>query len=337
MDRQEYVLRSYRGLIWRHRVAAVNLGRMNPARATDEGYIDFPIGSPTVVSATEAARVQPAHPLAPAHDSFTRLLHRLEPDPATLWGEVERLIRTTSGVLVIDDSTLDKPRARHIDPVGHHWSGNHHAVARGINLITDVWSDGDRLDPCDYRVYHRAGDGKTKNDHFADLLAVAHTRGFRPRAVLFDGWYASVENLKRVRDFGWVFVTRFEGNRKIRIDYRALAEQPIATSGTVDWLPGSGEVRVFRVVAPQTATRRTGLPTASAWTSWADACSPNSPGRSRNITGVETVHSYRTVPGPGRPGPTQSPRVRDPGVRPVEVPSVHHRGELVRRQVRPRP
>ena len=51
---------------------------MNPARSTDEVYNDFLIGSPSVISATEAARVQPAH------DSFTRLLHRLEPDPATL-------------------------------------------------------------------------------------------------------------------------------------------------------------------------------------------------------------------------------------------------------------
>ena len=226
---------------------------MNPARTTDDDYIDFLIGSPTVVSATEAARVQPVRPLAPAHDSFTRLLHRLEPDSDTLWAEVHPLIRPTDGVLVVDDSTLDKPRAKHIDLVGHHWSGNHHAVVRGINLITAVWSDGDRLYPCDDRVYHKAGDGKTKNDHFADLLTVAHARGFQPRAVLFDGWYASVENLKKVRDFGWTFVTRFKGNRKVRIDHgeaMALAEQPVAASGTVVWLPGFGEVRVFRVVAP---------------------------------------------------------------------------------------
>ena len=226
---------------------------MNPARTTDEGYIDFLIGSPTAVSATEAARVQPVRPHAPAHDSFTRLLHRLEPDAETRWAEVRPLIRPASGVLVVDDSTLDKPRAKHIALVGHHWSGNHHAVVRGINLITAVWSDGDRLYPCDYRVYHKESDGRTENDHFADLLAAAHARGFRPRAVLFDGWYASVENLKRVRDFGWTFVTRFKANRKVRIDHgdvTALERQPIPAAGAVVWLPGYGEVRVFRVVAP---------------------------------------------------------------------------------------
>lgn len=226
---------------------------MNPARTTDDDDIDFLIGSPAIVSATEAARVQPARLPAPAHDSFTRLSHRLEPDPGTLWAEVRPLIRPETGVLGIDDSTPDKPRAKHIGLVGHHWSGNHHAVVRGINLITALWSDGDRLYPCDYRVYHKEGDGKTKNDHFADMLAAAHARGLGPRAVLFDGWYASAENLKTVRDFGWTFVTRFEANRKVRIDHgeaMALADQPIAASGTTVWVPGYGEVRVFRVVAP---------------------------------------------------------------------------------------
>nr|WP_162669022.1 hypothetical protein [Gemmata massiliana] len=63
---------------------------MNPARATIEGYIQFRIGSPRVVSATEAARVQPVRPGAPAHDAFTRLLHRLEPDADALWHETRR-------------------------------------------------------------------------------------------------------------------------------------------------------------------------------------------------------------------------------------------------------
>lgn len=191
---------------------------MSPARATTEGYIQFLIGSPKVVSATEAARVQPGTDPSPAHDAFTRLLHRLKPDADTLWQEVVPLIDPAAGVLVIDDSTLDTPQARHMTLVGYHWSGNHHALVRGINLITAVWSDGDRLYPCDYRIYHKVGDQKTKNHHFADLLAAARVRGLQPKAVLFDGWYASVENLKRVRDFGWTFVTRLKSNRKVRID-----------------------------------------------------------------------------------------------------------------------
>ena len=225
---------------------------MNAPRATVEEYVQFPLASPRVVSAAEAGRVQPDRPRAPAHDAFTRLLTRLEPDPAALWDEVRPLIHLAGGVLVIDDSTLDKPRAKHIDLVTRHGSGNHRAVVTGINLVTLLWSDGDRLDPTDYRLYHEDTDGKTKNDHFADRLDAAHSRGLRPKAVLFDGWYASIDNLKRVRRLGWVFVTRFEGHRLVRIDHGSplpLSAQPVAAAGTVVWLPGFGSARVFRVVA----------------------------------------------------------------------------------------
>jgi hypothetical protein len=225
---------------------------MNAPRVRPEDYIQFLLATPKACTATEAARVQPDRPRVPAHDAFTRLLYRLEPDPAALWTEVRPLVRRGDGVLVIDDTTLDKPHARHMQLVTRHWSGKHWQVVSGINLITLVWTDGDRLYPTDYRVYHKAADAKTKNDHFRDLLAEAHARGFRPRCVLFDSWYASLDNFKLVREFGWVFLGRFKGNRLVRLDYgkpTAIEALPITAAGTVVWLPGFGLVKVFRTVA----------------------------------------------------------------------------------------
>jgi putative transposase len=226
---------------------------MNPPRCGAEDYIQFLLATPKVCSATEAARVQPDRPHAPAHDAFTRLLHRLEPDPDTLWAEVRPLLNRADGVLVLDDSTLDKPYAHHIQLVTHHWSGKHRRAVRGINLISLVWTDGDRLYPTDYRIYHKAVDGQSKNDHFRTLLAVAHTRGFRPRCVLFDSWYASLGNLKQVRDFGWIFLARLMSNRLVRLEYgppTAIGQLPVPAAGLVVWLPGFGLVKVFRTVAP---------------------------------------------------------------------------------------
>src|SRR5262245_30528396 len=115
---------------------------MNPARCTDSSYIDFLVATPQVCSATEAARVQPPQPRPPAHDAFTRLLHRLEPAPDTLGQEVQPLVRPDGGVLVLDDSTLDKPFAKKVELVTRHWSGRHHQVVRGINLLTLLGTDG---------------------------------------------------------------------------------------------------------------------------------------------------------------------------------------------------
>jgi hypothetical protein len=225
---------------------------MRPAKCQDTDYIDFLVGSPNVFSCTEAGRVHETSPHSPAHDAFSRLLIRIEPDPEALWREAEPLVDPRDGVLVLDDSTLLKPYAEHIDLVTSHWSGKERRVARGINLVTLLWTDGDRKIPVDYRIYDKA-DGRTKNDHFWEMLIIAKGRGFRPRYVLFDGWYARLENLKQVRDHGWSWLTRLKANRKVNPDGRGairLSAAEVSDSGTVIHLVGYGPVRVFKLVAP---------------------------------------------------------------------------------------
>jgi putative transposase len=225
---------------------------MNPPRVKPEDYIDFLIATPKAASGTEAARVQPDKPKAPAHDAFTRLLHRLEPDAQTLWQEAQAQVDLRCGVLVLDDSVLDKPYARHIDLVGRHWSGKHRQVVQGIDLVSLLWTDGDRHVPCDYRIYHDAKQA-TKNDHFRAMLRTARERGFRPSCVLFDGWYSSLENLKLLRGQGWTWLTRLKANRLVNKDRqgkRPLSRTEVAAGGTEVWLQGYGLVKVFKIVAP---------------------------------------------------------------------------------------
>lgn len=226
-------------------------GFANAIKCQDTDYIDFLIASPRNFSCSEAAKVQPESGQAAAHDAFTRLLHRIEPDPETLWAEARPMVHTKGGMLVIDDSTLDKHYARKIELVTRHWSGKHRRVVWGINLITTVWTDGDRIVPVDYRVYEKA-DGLTKNDHFLAMLNTAATRGFEPKCVAFDSWYASLANLKAVRNHGWISLTQLKSNRKVDLDrqgYRAVSETAIAATGTVVHREGFGSVRVFRVVS----------------------------------------------------------------------------------------
>ena len=230
---------------------------MNPPKCQAKDYIDFLIATPKVCSALEAARVQPDPADAPAHDAFTRLLHRLEPDPQALWLEAQPQVRNAEGFLVLDDSTLDKLYAHKIELVTRHWSGKHHAVVKGINLLTVLWTDGDRHLPCDYRLYDKSRDGLTKNDLFRELLQAAHERGFKPQCVVFDGWYSSLENLKAIRGHGWTWLTRLKSNRGVNLNrqgVRAVAEVELTASGTEVYLPGYGLVRVFRIVATDGST-----------------------------------------------------------------------------------
>lgn len=224
---------------------------MNAPKVVDSDYIQFLIASPRVVSGTEAARVQPAgDSQAPAHDAFTRLLHRLEPDPALLWEEARSHVQRKRGVLVLDDTTLDKPYAQRMDLVRRHWSGKHNRIVDGINLLTLLWTDGERSIPIDYRIYDKEHDGKTNNEHFRDMLGIAYTRGFEPECVLFDTWYSALDNLKTVRAYGWKWVTRLRYDRNVNPDgtgNRQVAECSIPLEGARVHLRGYGFIRVFRI------------------------------------------------------------------------------------------
>jgi putative transposase len=232
---------------------AVTMALMtNDVKCRDTDYIDFLIASPRLFSCTEAAKVQPESLDPPAHDAFTRLLRRLEPDPETLWQEARPLVHRKGGMLVLDDSTLDKPYAKAIDLVTRHWSGKHHDVVLGINLTTLLWTDGDRHIPCDYRLYDKARDGLSKNDHFAAMLGTAHERGIAPDCVAFDGWYSGLENLKLIRSLGWHWLTRLKINRRVNLNRqgnKAVGDTAIEPGGTVVHLEGYGLIRVFRIVS----------------------------------------------------------------------------------------
>ncbi len=226
---------------------------MNKPKCDEYDYINFLVAAQTVFSTVEAARTHPTEESGPAHDAYTRLLHRLPPDSAALWGEVQGCIELSAGLLVIDDSTLDKPYASKMALVSRHWSGKHHAVVQGINLISLVWTDGNGCLPCDFRLYNKAQDGLDKNDHFRSMVLVAKERGFSPAIVAFDGWYSSLDNLKLLRELAWQWLTRLKSNRQVSQHpgvQQAIADLDIPRSGLVVHLRGYGLIKVFRTVDP---------------------------------------------------------------------------------------
>lgn len=228
-----------------------NIFIMNPPKCNEYDYINFLTATPKVYSCTEAGKVQPDHENAPSHDSFNRLLHRIPANAASLREEAFPFVTVGKGVLIVDDSTLDKPYAQKIGLVTQHWSGKHHRVVRGINLITLLWSDGDAHIPCDYRIYDKAGDSKTKNDHFSDMLFKAKIRGYEPEYILFDAWYASLKNLKTVHNYGWFWMTRLKPNRLVNPDGTGnipLSSASVSEDGTEVHLRGYGLIRVFGII-----------------------------------------------------------------------------------------
>ena len=146
------------------------------------------------------------------------------------------------------------PTPRRSSLVARHWSGKHKRVVRGINLITLVWTDGDRIIPCDYRLYDKAqGRPDQERPLPGDAPTRPRRRGFGPDASLFDSWYSSLENLKAVRGLRLALADAAEGQPQ------GEPRPPGATgpsprwrsppAGTVVHLEGFGSIRVFKIVS----------------------------------------------------------------------------------------
>lgn len=108
-------------------------------------------------------------------------------------------------------------------------------------------------------------DGATKNEHFRSMLETAKERGFAPQCVVFDSWYSSLDNLKLIRRYEWLWLTRLKRNRHVNPDNtgnRPVCEANISASGTVVHLKGYGFVKIFNIVTPD-PTLITGQPMTS--------------------------------------------------------------------------
>jgi hypothetical protein len=120
--------------------------------------------------------------------------------------------------LIVDDSVQNKQYSRKIELVKKQYSGAEHGLVRGIGVINLVHSDGEDFYPIDYRIYAPEADGMTKNDHFRQMLLRAKgDKQIQARTLLFDSWYASVDNLKLMIRLNMFFVTTLKDNRLVSL------------------------------------------------------------------------------------------------------------------------
>ena len=214
------------------------------AQCTLPMYIGFLISEPKFVSCQRVGEV-----LNISHDSVNRFLQRENYTPRDLYNEVKKNIDPSGGTLSVDDSVLDKPYSYHISYVGHFYSGKHHAVVKGINLITLYYTDPHgRSFPVNYRIYDKNED-KTKNDYFLEMLSEILSWGLSPAWVTGDSWYSCVKNLKAIKHHGLGLLFALESNRKVSIhkgEWELVRDLQIPEDGLLVWLKKYGYIKLFR-------------------------------------------------------------------------------------------
>ncbi len=194
-------------------------------------------------------------PLETSHDQTTRWLKGSKLKPCDLWKQAKPLIQNPEGgLLIADDFAIDKSRSTKIEIVSKIYSGTKHKVIPGISVVDLIWTeapeDRELLDnskkiPVDFRVWDKKGDRKTKNEHFREMLVSAKKRGLKPKAIVVDTWYASLENLKLMALQGFSFVSYIAKNRRINHGVK-ISDLDIPNDGVIIYLRGFGPVKVLR-------------------------------------------------------------------------------------------
>ncbi len=184
---------------------------------TADQYIAYLLSTPENHTCTYLAE----HLEGVSHDVVSDFLRTTRITARTLWRLVRGcIVDSPDACLIIDDSVQEKRYSHFIELVKRQYSGTVGGVVRGIGIVNLVHSSGvdGEFSPIDYRIYAPEPDGKTKNDHFRELLVRAVTdKGIQAKTVLFDSWYASVANLKLVHRLGLRFFTTLKSNRRVSL------------------------------------------------------------------------------------------------------------------------
>lgn len=188
-----------------------------------------------------------------SHDSVNRFLLRERYEPQDLFNEFKQHINLEGGILSGDDTVIDKPYSNPLltKLIGYFWSGKHHRVVKGVQLITLYYTEpSGKSIPVNYRIYNKQ-EGKTKNDYLREMIIEVLVWGLKPKTVTTDAWYASRENLKFLRDKGLGFLVGIAKNRKVSInnrDYTQVKNLEIPDEGLIVHLKSFGKVKVFQKV-----------------------------------------------------------------------------------------
>jgi hypothetical protein len=226
---------------------------------TKKQYVEYLVSTPKNCTCTYLAE----HLEDVSHDVVNDFLHQKRFLPREVWKLVKgRIEDSRDAFLLVDDSVQDKRYSRVIELVRAPYRGNEPRVSKGIGVVTLVHRAGKEADyyPLDARGYAPDVEGKTKNDPFQEMFVNAlDLKLVQAGTSLFDGGYASAENLKLIHRRQRSFFTTLKSNRVGSLSkeagYGHLEDSEwtaarLAQGVLVKLKEVPFQVRLFKLVAP---------------------------------------------------------------------------------------
>ena len=142
---------------------------------------------------------------------------RLKPRP--VWEQVkDSIVFSKNGYLLFDDTVADKNYSHSIEPVRRQYSGNAHAVIKGIGIVTRVYVNPgtNQFWLINYRLFAppKAWTAKRALDHVREMFdnAIEHKK-LPFRAVLMDSRDAAKELMRHIERSGKIYYCLLKSNR----------------------------------------------------------------------------------------------------------------------------
>jgi hypothetical protein len=236
------------------------------SKVTRLDYCQFLLVSQTNYTLTYFADHSPGF----SHDAVKRYLEQDKLTARMVWESVRgQVVGSEQGYLVFDDTVLDHNSSFKMDLVRRQYSGNAHAVIKGIGVVTCVYLNPEleQFWVIDYRIYDPERDSKSKLDHVRQLLDNALSDKRLPfRGVLMDSWYAERKLMLPIEGLNKVYYCPLKDNRQVdetggergyqRVDSLTWTEVEQAQGKLVHLktFPKGHQVKLFRLVL---STKRT--------------------------------------------------------------------------------
>jgi len=178
-------------------------------------YTDYLLSSFGPTTATGLSKMLDK---AVSHDDVTRFLSQVDSGSKALWEQVKPVVRTAekeldkqeAGLLVIDDSIIEKAYTDENGLVTVHYDHSKDRYVKGINLVSALLVLGRVVLPVAYELVVKTlrctikdkkevwRSERTKNEMLRDMVSACVQNSLRFTYVLCDSWYTNADNIKHV-------------------------------------------------------------------------------------------------------------------------------------------
>ena len=195
-------------------------------------YTDYLISSFGQTSATGLSRLVDNEI---KHDSVTRLLSNSDFSSKTLWQSVKPLVRkhqAEDACLIFDDVIIEKAHTDENDLICWHWDHSKRRNVKGINILNafyHTWKVGEseplrvpvgfetikkRIRFCDLKTKkEKRKSDISKNELMLQMIGKAIANGLIFKYIIADSWFASVANMRFIKQKKKIFIFDMQSNR----------------------------------------------------------------------------------------------------------------------------